>query len=354
MKIMLCISQLKKGGAERVMCNLANYFVLNNDVILYSLKNYEPAYELNKDIKLVINRSYAGKLKNNISRFKELNNIIKLEKPEIILSFLPQPSFFCLLLKLFNRIKVIVSVRNDPRQEYKKVSFKLLQKILFPLADGFVFQTEDAKKSFSKRIQKKSVIIANSLDSKFLVEPFCGTRKNEIVTVGRLFDQKNHIMLIDAFKKFHEIKKMYKLVIYGTGPKEEEIKQYIDKVGLKNSITLAGQVDNINDYIRDSKMFILSSDYEGMPNALMEALAMGIPCIATDCPCGGPRTLIKNGFNGFLVPIKDSEELSKKMIELEENSELQEKIALNASKSMKQYNPIVINKLWEDYIYSFK
>lgn len=353
MKILFALGTLKKGGAERVITNLSNYLVKNNnEVIITTTIKGKTFYELNKKIKLYglddekISLNFIMK---NKKRLTELKKILKDEKPDIIVSFLPEPSYRVLFLKIFNRqLKVIVSVRNDPKVEYKSRINRLIMKLLYPLADGFVFQTQEAKEYFSKRIQRKSVIIPNPINEEFICEPYTGEREKTIVTVGRLEEQKNHKMLIDAFSKLPKEFNEYKLIIYGEGSLRHKLEQQINNLGLENRVILAGQVDDIKKEIYKAGVFVLSSNYEGMPNSLMEAMALGIPCISTDCPCGGPRFLIKNGYNGYLVPVNDTCSLLKTMQNV--LGKEQTEISKRANKIIVNLNPNKINKDWHEYI----
>ena len=352
LKLMICISQLSKGGAERVVVNLANYLSQTNDVTIVVFRKGTVQYDVNDKVKTIeLDKvdTENHKIIRNIKRIIKLNSVLKKEKYDVTLSFLPKPSYMMLFLKLFRKNKVIVSVRNDPRIEYKSFISRALMKWLYPRADGFVFQTEDARNYFSEEIKEKSVVIANSLNKDFIVDSFSKKRTNAIVTVGRLAKQKNHKLLIDAFEKFNKEVSNCKLIIYGDGSDRSNLQEYINSKNLQNKVFLAGQISDVKKKIYDARMFVLSSDYEGMPNALMEALAMGIPCISTNCPCGGPKMLITNNFNGFLVSVNDSDLLCKSMLRLYNNQELQNKFSQNSIARMKKYNPNIINKKWLDY-----
>ena len=311
-----------------------SYYKLNNNINLYNLDE---------------NRPEKSFLKKNIKRLKKMNLLVKKIKPDIIISFLPEPSYRILFLKIFNpNIKVIVSVRNDPKVEYSSIKNRMIMKLLYPLADGFVFQTQEAKEYFSKKIQDKSVIIPNPINEEFICEPYTGKREKIIVTVGRLEKQKNHKMLIEAFSKLPEELNEYKLIIYGEGSLRPELEKQIKELNLLDRVFLPGQVDDIKNKIYKASLFVLSSNYEGMPNALMEAMALGIPCISTDCPCGGPRFLIKNGYNGYLVHINDIQDLHKTIQNVLHKE--QTEISKRANKIIVNLNPNKINKDWHEYV----
>ena len=351
MKILFCIGSLEKGGAERVISNLANYFIDNNDVgIVLTLRKVE--YSLDNRIKLY-DLMYDGKLR----RLKKLYDIIKEYNPDIIVSFLPEPSYRLLMLKNFIKVPIIVSVRNNPYTEYSSFRRRILMKVLYPLADGFVFQTADAKKYFNKKIQNKSVIIPNPISDAFLKRDiYRGKRNNVIVSVGRLEKQKNHELLIDSFYKNRKKFKGYKLLIYGDGSLKEKLQKKIDLLNMKEQIFLVGKVDNIASEIEDAKLFVMSSDYEGMPNALMEAMALGLVCISTDCACGGPKYLIEDGKNGFLVDVNDINQMSKKMdfVINDISSKEYDGISKQAKETAMNFGENIINKKWESFLMSIK
>ena len=354
MKILFCLGSMDKGGAQRVIANLSNYLSTENDVGIITTSNRNSQYYLNNNIV----RYYLdnqNKKTNNIKRIIKLNRIIKNVRPDVIVTFQPEPSFRILLLRLFNKIPTILSVRNDPNVEYSNLKRKILMKILYPVADGYVFQTEDAKKYFSKKIQNKSTVIPNPISETFLLEqPYTGKRENTIVTVGRIEKQKNQRLLIDAFKEIEKEYKEYKLIIYGEGRLEKDLKEYCKELKLINKIIFKGQVDNVKEEILKAGMFVLPSDYEGMPNALMEAMALGLPCISTDCPCGGPKALIKNDYNGILIRVNDLEQIKNAIRKIIEQPEFSEKIGNNARQISKTLNPKDINNKWKKYINSVK
>lgn len=353
MKIIFCMGSMGNGGAERVVANLSNYMVKKHDVSIISTILQESAYELDSKIDYINldNKIRRGSIIiRTLKRVLKLRKILKERKPDVVISFLPEPSYRLMIAKIFLKIKTIISVRNDPNVEYNTFLKKVLVKILYTKADGFVFQTEDAKRYFSKKIQKKSIIIPNPINQDFLVKSYEGMRKKEIVTVGRLTEQKNHKLLISAFYEFHKKYPTYFLKIFGEGNQRQELQEYIKKLKLEEYAFLMGQTKNVKNDIYSASMFVLSSDYEGMPNALMEAMALGLPCISTNCPIGGPKFLIENNKNGILVGVRNKEELVSAMIKIVKNKLLAERISKAANEIGNKLNPDIINKTWEDYI----
>ncbi len=353
MKILFCLGSMGHGGAERVVSILSNSLVASNDVTITVTKSEPSYYKLDDRIKyysLDKDTNQENIFVRTIRRTKNLRKILKEEKIDIAISFLPEPTYRLMMAKQFLKIKTIVSVRNDPNIEYNNILKKLLVKILYSKADGFVFQTEDAKKWFSNKIQSKSIVIPNPINDIYLVDRYTGKRENEIVTVGRLTKQKNQYLLIDSFKEIHNEYPSLKLKIVGDGNLKKDLIDYSEKSGLKNSVIFRGNIENVKDEIYKSKVFVLSSDYEGMPNALMEAMALGIPCVSTNCPIGGPKFLIKNNINGILVNVNDKDDMVKAIRKILNDDNFQNIISKNSNESMKQYGSRTITKKWEDFI----
>ena len=347
MKIYFFTSVLAGGGAERVLCQLANKFSLENDVTLIGAYQQDGEYYTNEFVK----KAYIDnsiKNKDSWRQIKILRQMIQKDKPDVCISFLPEPNFKMLLAAIGSKTKVIISIRNDPNREYAYRPTRILAKILYPLASGVVFQTEDAKTWFSKRIQNKSEIIMNQVDQIF----FDSNRISEDywVATGRLNKQKNYPLMLRAFRRLVDKHPREKLRIYGQGQLEKELHDLIDQLQLRDNVKLMGQTENVVDVLSHAKAFLLSSDYEGMPNGLLEALAMGLPCVATDCPCGGPREVIKPMLNGILVPVNDEDAFVNGLLMIMENSKATSAIAVNAKEKSKEFLPDVIYEKWDRYI----
>ena len=352
MKIMFYTQGLSSGGAERVICNLSNYLINQNDISILINTKRNIAYKLNDKIKVLeldVKR-IRNPLFRNIVRIIKTKEIVQKEKPDVIISFLPIPSFRILYLKKKIKCKVIVTDRNNPQEEYKSFIDKFLMKWLYKRADNFIFQTRDQQMYFNDIIQKKSIVIPNSLKEDFLVNDDNVVKEKTIINVGRLVKQKNQKLLIEAFSKISSKFPDYKLKIFGDGPLKDELQLLIDKLNLKDKVQLCGLTDNIKNEFLKSEVFVLSSDYEGMPNALIEAMACGLPCISTDCPCGGPKELIDSGVNGILIPVDDEESMANELDKLLKNDKKMKLIGTKAKGIRDVLNPKIINNKWEQYI----
>ena len=352
MKILFYISTISYGGAGRVMSCLANQFAAAGDEVAFvTTKLEEREYTLNDAITrytLSDGCDNLSGLKKNIKFIQNTRKICKEFKPDIAVSFLREPNFRLLLGSIGLNFKKVVSVRCDPPREYTTKLWQFLAKNLYKTVDGIVFQTPDARDWFGKTVRKKSEIIFNQVDERFFNAKFSGERKN-IVTAGRVDPIKNHAMLIDAFSKIAD-KTDQNLIIYGEGRLRQPLEEQIERLGLTDRVFMPGNTDNIVGDVGSARLFVLSSDYEGLPNALLEALAMGVPSISTDCPCGGPRMVMADGENGLLVPIGDADIMAEKMLWALEHPAEMEAMGNCAADRAQMFQPDRVYKMWCDYL----
>ena len=352
MKLLFYINTIRHGGAERVLTQLAKMFSMEgNKVILVTSYFADDEYGLYEGIERIClenSKLNESKIKRNVTRILKLRKILKEEKPDAVISFMKEPNFRTIIASIGLPNKVITSVRNDPNREYSGFIGTLVGKIILPLSNGCIFQTKDAQQWFPKKLIKKSCIIFNAVD-----ESFYNVQKDfgeNIVSVGRLSKQKNFKMLIEAFSQIKDQFCNVNLEIYGKGEEEEELLTLIKQLNLIDRVKLKGISDNIPNVLKKAKLFVLSSDYEGMPNCLMEAMAVGVPCIATNCPCGGPRALICNDINGILIPINDKECMSNAIFSVLNNESMAHTLGENARKKAEEFHPDIIFKQWKSFI----
>ena len=352
MKILFYINSISHGGAERVLVNLANQFSENgSEVCLVTSLTKQWEYPLSKQVCRISleGKDYkkAGFLQQNIKWTRRLREIIKEQNPGIVISFMAEPNFRAILATLGLKTKCMISVRNDPNKEYPNALFRICAKVLYLFADGVVFQTEDAKKWFSSLIQRKSEIIYNQVDRKFYDYPI-RSEKRDIVTCGRLVEQKNQTLLIEAFAKIADDVED-NLYIYGEGNLRKNLENKINELHLHERIYLPGNISNVEKMLSQAALFVLPSDYEGMPNALMEAMAIGVPCISTNCPCGGPQMLFENNKEA-LVPVGDVDKMAEKMKDFLLDDEKREKIGAKMKEYSLAFTPERIFKKWDEYV----
>ena len=338
-KIMFFIPSLEYGGAERVTTYLTKYFAEKEyDVMLVTTsKKCVNEYVLHPFVK-----------REKYNKVSDINGYIDTFLPDlIVIMFAPMCLSIVPIIRKY-KIPYIISERNDPRNFAGKTVTRILYQSMMCSATGLVFQTKDAQ-DYYKRYRGEKKIIYNPLILENFPPIHDGKRKKVIVNVGRLHYQKNQKVLICAFSKLRKNYQEYQLDIYGTGELELELKAFIHELNLEDCVFLKGNKNNVLELENDNMMFVLSSDFEGMPNALIEAMALGLPVISTDCPCGGPRELIDDHVNGTLVPVNDVDALYKAMEELIINEELRNKYSKEAIKIREKLDEKVVLKEWEDF-----
>lgn len=315
MKYLFYINSLGTGGAERVVSQLANRLSSRGDAVcVVTSFPLDREYSLEEGISRVnlepedILRS---RVRKNISRIIGLRRQLKSFMPDVAISFMQEPNFRLVLSSLGLKCKILVSVRNDPPREYPGLLGFFVSHFILPMADFCVFQTQDAMRWFPTRLQRKSLVIPNVVDDKFFDTDWTGG--DSVVALGRLVPQKNHALLIRAFASISRDYPHIHLRIYGVGDLRPVLSTLIINLCVEDRVHLMGSTNDVASVLSHAAAFVLSSDYEGMPNALMEAMAVGVPCISTDCPCGGPRMLIENGISGLLVPSNNEHAMAESL-----------------------------------------
>lgn len=355
-RIAFYINSLEYGGAERVLSLIANkLFERGYPIDFITSYPCENEYYLNFGINRIYldkSRINESKIKKNIKQILKIRKILKENNDEYLITFLAEANIRGVFSSLFSKTRLIISIRNDPYKEYPNKIIFLLAQILFLFSDGCVFQTNDALKCFNKFIQKKSTIILNPVSDDFFCVDREYTNLQNVVTIGRLEDQKNQKMIIKAFSKIEKDHINDKLLIYGQGENRNELISLIENLNMNDRIQLMGVTNNVVDVLKNARIFVLSSNYEGLPNALMEAIAMLVPVISTDCPCGGPKMLIKNGINGFLIPVNNVDQLSEKLDILLNDKNLQKNFSKSHKKIRQNFNEKTIIDQWENFLLS--
>ena len=345
-RILFAIPQLYGGGAERVTAVVANALSENpeNEIHIIVYKKGESDYFTNKNIKIYNIESTLGESGHNaFAKIKEFKRIISEINPLCVVSLAGAGMAFLLALSVFGtKTKLVLSERNDPKRDPKGFLLRTLRTLAYELCSGVVFQTSEAKSFFSKRIQKKSAIITNPLTCESLPE-FDGERAKRIVNWCRLNPQKNLDLLPEEFLD-------YVLEIYGEGSEKERLLQKIKENGFEEKIILHDFSKNIHEEVKNASLFVSSSDYEGISNSMLEAIAMGIPSICTDCPAGGARETIENGVNGILVPVGDKERMKEAMIKVLSDPEFAEKLGKEGSKLKEKISSKAVAKQWLQFI----
>lgn len=363
MKILMTFSAVDYSGAPKMLVWVAGALAdRGHDVTILTYNPARTQQPLPRNVRHVCFQTVKSRSRirrNTWDLFRTLKmqfDFVKKNRFDVIISFLDTVGYVYILAnRLFGHAKMIVSERVDP-YAYSGLNARL-RFFLMSLADCVVFQTEGAQAFFrhrSRKLYSRSRVIPNPVvvkpDISEHLDRFrvrAAQRRSCIVTAGRLkLKQKRQDILIRAFLKVHEKHPELELFIYGEGKDRDRIQKLIDDAHAQSCIFLPGQVTNIEERIFDARLFVLSSDYEGIPNALIEAMLLGVPSVSTDCSPGGAALLIKNGENGFLVPRGDADALSEKMLDLIENPALADRFSDEAPKIQSRFSEAAIGDMW--------
>ena len=335
MKIIFVIPKMTGGGTERVISLLSDAYVkMGFEVAIMQFAGYEHAYQLNDKVE---DFSVAGQSNGNpfvmLKRLIRMRRYYKKNPDAYIFSFCIMGAFFSVIATFGMKRYMLVAERSSPenwdRVRLRNWAYRRLNTVTFQTADGISYFPED--------IAKKAVVIPNPIDAAIPAR-YEGRRSHRVVSVGRLHKVKNHAMLIDSFAAFSGQYPDYELHFYGQGDLEGELKQRAENLKISDKVVWHGFCGNVTKEVQDAGMFVLSSNYEGISNSMLEALAMGIPTICTDCPIGGARMYIENGVNGFLVPVDDREALTEAMCRIASDEALADRMSRNAVKVREHYS----------------
>jgi len=321
---------LQSGGAERVISILAKHLLQCGYHVELLLYHDQPVfYNMPANLKIISVKRETGS-KNLLKNILWMRRFFK-ENVDIIISFLAPFNMLALVAHFGLKSKIIVADRNDPHYIPSNFFLRKLRDILYLLADSVVLQTKRNKEYFNSKIQAKSTVIYNPVDLEQKQGQALRTaKKDKIVCVGRLIPQKNQKILLEAFARIKENFPSYNIVFYGQGPLKNFLQDKAKQLVLSDKVQFAGNVKNIFDEISDAKLFVLTSDFEGMPNALIEAMCLGLPVISTDV--SGARELIENGKSGFIVPKNSPKELAEIMQKVLSDNLLQKQLGQQAVK----------------------
>lgn len=317
------------GGAEKVISLIANHLCnLGWKVYILILLFDEVTVPLDDRVTVIdLSGNTPSRLRRVPMWLNGIRKIIKKVDPDCVLSFAARINLLTLIAACGYKKKVVVSERNDPSKDGRSFLIKIMTYLLYPRAAKVVLQTEHSAGFFPKRIQKNFIVIRNPVEVNAFALPF-EERKKKIVAVGRFSRQKNHALLLRAFCKVSKLFPDYSLWIYGEGELQKEYEKFIAKNHLGKQVFLPGVKRDIHRQIADASIFVLSSDYEGLSNALLEALSMGLPCISTNC--SGMEEIIENGVNGLLVDVGDENRMACVLKRCILDEELRKKIGKNA------------------------
>jgi glycosyltransferase involved in cell wall biosynthesis len=352
MKILFIIRDMVIGGAGKQLALIANALSdKGHDVFIYSYFGGENKHNINSNVKYIAQDPVpTSKIKEYLFAVPHIRKQMKIIKPDIAISWRCNAGCFTVLAALGLPLKTIFSERSDP---YTETSLALkISAFICNFSDGGVFQTEAVKKYY-KHLSSKSIVIPNPFDEKLCnpeILPI-SKRKNEIVHIARMMIvQKRQDIMLKAFKIFLKRHPDYMLSFYGGGLDFEKVRSQAQNLGLEKSIFFHGDVVDAAKKIGSTKLLVLTSDYEGIPNVVMEAFAMGVPVVSTDCSPGGARVLINDGENGFIVPVRNPTAIAEKMCQIVENDSLANEFVTSAQAKLESFKPNLIFNKWNTFL----
>lgn len=350
MKILMVMKKLRYSGAYKMFMWVAKALADRGFEVTVFTYMQNLVTELPPNIKWI---KVDLENKGFFSHLSAVRKVVRDVKPDCVVSFLLDANILNMLACLGTKSKSIVCERNDPFKP-KYYAMKIA-KPFFRLADGAVYQLPKVAQFYSN-IKAPTAVIPNPVlcNSKIQVKPFA-EREKFIVTLGRIdIFQKRHDVLVRAFAKFLQLHPDYKLVIYGDGPDENKINDLIANLGVVDKAMLGGVAKNPQEVIKNAKFFVMTSDFEGIPNALIEAMSIGLPCISTDCRPGGAALLIDNMKNGILVPPHNVDDLAMRMSYLVEHPAEADAMGSNAKEIVNEFAEEKIAQMWCDYLKTFQ
>ena len=356
MRVLFFSPSNTSGGAERVMSLLANELSKEHEVFFVTLDSNTKFYELRADVKKISLNLYTVEeskiirairiIPLEIKRYCKFKEVCKKIKPDVVVSFLFMTNVIGTLVCRKSNIPIIISERNDP-MKYGKIK-RIVMKCIYSKASVIVCQSDYMKDYAIKQYHLGSTYtIPNPLVSDQYVEKVIEAKKKQVISVGRLIPQKNQKLLIKAFTNLADKYPEYEMHIYGEGPLKNELQNYINTLKMEKRIFLAGVEKEVLKKHADAQLFVLSSNFEGYPNVLVEAMANGIISISTDFPTRSARDIIKENENGFLIPVGDEKALTNRIDLILSEPSKYSYIAKNGRRIAQEIDISIIATKWE-------
>lgn len=360
MHIALIISSLQTGGAERVLSELANAWVSREhkislitltapeEIIIYPLDTRVHLIQLNQ----VVGENIPLHLRliHIVKRILRIRKALNAVKPDVIISFVDVTNVTTLLASRFLGVPVIVAERTHPAYYQLPPFYNYLRRITYFWADKVISQTSSASAYFSSLPKEKKGVIPNSVKKPGLIKNQADILRpvQHIVSVGRLCPNKGFQILIQAFADLASTNPDLKLTIYGEGMMRGNLEMQIQALKLTERIYLPGTVTDIEMALKQADLFVFPSYFEGFPNALCEAMTMGLPVIASNC--SGTIDIIRDGVDGRLFSVGDTHQLTRLLQELMEDSVQRVRLSKGALTVSDRFNETSILKLWDEVL----
>lgn len=362
MRCTLIIHSLSSGGAERVISRMGNYWAKKGweiTLLTFDDGSEPPFYQLEERIDrrplglAAYSTNPIAGMKNNIASIQGLRKAIIESKPDVVISFMERTNVIALLAIRGLKIPILVSERNDPAMLSPGRMWEILRRWTYPSAERVVVQTQRAGNYFATKLQDRIVVMPNPvimppIETATVPPQLLGARS--AIAVGRLVPQKGFDLLLQAFSLLKDRYPEWHLTILGEGELRPQLASLRQELGLDDRVHLPGRVKNPHEFLQQADIFIMSSRFEGFPNALCEAMVCGLPVISTDCP-NGPREIIRDGVDGLLVPSEDIAALAAAMERLMSDPHQRTSLAAAAPELAQRFSLEKVMLMWESLVY---
>lgn len=355
MRIGCVIASLGSGGAERVMLSLCTAWAARGDsVTLFTFDDGAQDFHavptgvtrVALDIAGVSSSPLAA-IRANVVRLRTLRGALRGHSLDIIVSFTDRTNVSTLLASRGLGIPVVISERIDPRRHEIGAAWSALRQVAYRWAAALVVQTERVRSWAESHVSPARVhVIGNPLREVAAPPLAAGARAETIAAVGRLVPQKGFDTLLGAFALVHRSHPTWRLVISGEGPMRASLEAQIRTLGLSAVVSLPGRTSTVDDVLAESAVFVLSSRYEGFPNVLLEAMASGCACVATDCD-SGPSDLLAHEAMGLLVPVDDVVALAGAITRVLDDPAYRSRLGEAARASTQRFAPARVLQAWD-------
>ncbi len=360
MKIVFVIPGLGPGGAERVATLLCNFWAgEGHAVTLITFEGDEaaPFYALDQDValrRLAVSASSGGaRLLNNINRVSRLRALLREHRPDAVVAFTTDANVISLLATRGSEIPVVISERNQPDRPGLALVHRLARQFTYRFADAVVVQTEDIASWMRKRFRVPVHVVPNPVRVPDSNSPNVAADRPLLIAVGRLTEQKGFDVLIEAFARAAAKHPDWTLAIYGEGPARPQLEMLRDALSLQGKVSLPGLTRDVEPAYAEASLFVLPSRFEGYPNALLEALAAGLPVISTSAP-GGASEILDDGRYGLLVAPGDAVALASALDRMMSDPTLRASYGAQAPNAVAELNVERIGRRWLDLLGAHK
>ncbi len=361
MKLLFVIASLECGGAQRVMTTLARYWAeRGRDVTIATFDDGTtlPFFPLGPSVRHVTldlakaSKGVVDAVRNNVRRIRRIRSLLVEERPHCVVTFVDATNVTVLLAARATGIPVVVAERVDPAQHRIPRAWRLLRRLVYGKASAIAVQTKSISEFFPETWRSRVVVIPNPVEKIPGVSPEPPKEpraRRTILAMGRLERQKGFDLLIQAFAPVARARPNWDLTILGEGSERRALDAATVKAGLEGRVAMPGHDPDAMGALRRADLFVLSSRYEGFPNALCEAMACGLPVISFDCR-SGPAEIVRDGVDGVLVPAGDVGGLSTAMAHLIDDPEARRRMGARATEISDRFSIERIASLWESIV----